>query len=77
MWKTKWMYKIRIAMLTACMMVGGTMFSGCGLTDIRDNLVSGALGAIEGASENFVGSLIIDFNEWIESVPDAPLVDTP
>jgi hypothetical protein len=71
------MRKTRAALIAACMMGGCTMFSSCGLTDIRDNVVSGALGAVEVASADFVGSLLIDFNEWIEPTPDAPLIDTP
>ena len=75
MFNARFLRKMRFAVLSVCV-AGGTMFTSCGLTDIRDNLISGALGGIEGAAENWVSALIIDLNEIFEATPDTP-IDTP
>lgn len=66
--------KMKAALAAAGILAGGTV-SSCA-TDIRDSLVSGALGAVKGASGDFVDGLIIDVNEIFEATPDEP-IDTP
>ena len=77
MLKSRTLVKINAAAIACAMLVGGTLFSGCNITDIRDSLIAGSLSAVEGAANNAVGSLLINFNEIFESTPDNPLVDTP
>ena len=67
--------KARLALLTTCVVAGSTVCS-CGLTDIRDNLIAGALAGIKGATTNWVDGIIPDLNEIIEAMPDNP-IDTP
>lgn len=67
--------RIRTGLLTVCM-AGGTLFSSCGLGDIKDNLIAGALSGVKNSASIWVDGLIPDFNEFIEAVPDNP-VDTP
>ena len=74
---SRYVRKTKLALLTAFALAGGTVFTSCGWTDIRDSLIAGSLGAVEGASANWIGGLLIDFNEWIDPFPDAPLIDTP
>jgi len=59
-----------------CVALGSTVFTSCGATDIRDNLIEGALSAVKGAATSWVDGLLPDFNEFIEAVPDNP-IDTP
>lgn len=74
---SRFVRKTKLAALAAFAVAGGTMFGGCGLSDIKNNLVDGALAAVKGASTDFIGSFLVDFNEWIDPIPDAPLIDTP
>jgi|GEM_PF-2665914 len=62
--------------LMAAVLGGGTLFSSCGINDIQDNLIAGALAGVKGAATNWVDGLLIDFNEFVEAIPDNP-VDTP
>ena len=68
--------KAKLTLVAAMALVGGTVFTSCGLTDIRDNLISGALSGVKGAASNWIDGLLPDFNEFIEAVPDNP-IDTP
>jgi len=77
MLKSRILVKVKAIAIACAMLVGGTLFSGCNITDIRDSLIAGSLGAVQSAANNAVGSLIINFNELFESTPDNPLVDTP
>ena len=67
--------RARLAVLTVCVVAGSTVCS-CGLTDIRDNLIAGALAGIKGAATTWVDGIIPDLNEIIEAMPDNP-IDTP
>jgi len=77
MLKSRIQAKVNAAAVACAMLVGGTLFSGCNVTDIRDSLIQGGLGAVQDAANNAVGSLLINFNEIFEATPDNPLVDTP
>jgi len=77
MLKSLTLLKINTAVIACAMLVGGTLFSGCNISDIRDSLIAGSLSAVQGAANDVVGSLLIDFNEIFDPTPDAPLVDTP
>lgn len=73
--KLRFLHRAKLAAMTA-LLAGGTLFTSCGLTDIRDNLVAGALSGVKGAASGWVDGLIPDFNEFIEAIPDNP-IDTP
>jgi len=77
MLKSRTLVKMNAAAIACALLAGGTLFSGCNITDIRDSLITGSLSAVQGAANDVVGSLLIDFNELFESIPDAPLIDTP
>ena len=76
MFKPRYWIRVKLAVLTTFAVTGGAMFTSCGLSDIRDNLIAGALGAVEGAAANWVDGLLIDANEIFEATPDNP-IDTP
>jgi hypothetical protein len=67
----------RWAMMFFMAAAGSTVFSSCGLSDIKDSLVEGSLAGVKGAATNWVDGFILDLNELIDPFPDAPLVDTP
>ena len=77
MWKSRILAKVNAVAIACAILVGGTLFSGCNITDIRDSLIAGSLSAVQNAANNAVGSLLINFNEVFEATPDTPLVDTP
>ena len=68
--------KAKLALVTAMAFGGGTLFTSCGLTDIRDNLIAGALSGVKGTASTWIDGLLPDFNEFIEAIPDDP-IDTP
>lgn len=76
MFSSGFLRKAKLAVMTTFIAAGSTVFSSCGWTDVRDNLVAGALDAVSGASENWISSLIIDMNEIFEATPDTS-IDTP
>lgn len=76
MLKMRFARKAKLALLSTFAVAGSTMFSSCGMGDIWDNMVAGALAGVKGATTNWVDGLIIDFNEFVEATPDTP-IDTP
>jgi hypothetical protein len=62
-------------LLAACLLASSTVCS-CGLTDIKDNIIAGALAGVKGAATNWVDGFIVDLNEFFEAIPDTP-IDTP
>jgi len=68
--------KAKPALGVAMALAGGTLFTSCGLTDVRDNLIAGVLAGVKGSATTWVDGLLPDFNEFIEAVPDNP-IDTP
>jgi hypothetical protein len=67
----------RVIVFCYAAMYGSLTLLGCGLSDIRDSLVDGALNGVQGATTNWVDSFILDLNELIDPFPDQPLIDTP
>jgi hypothetical protein len=68
MFNARLLRRVRVVVFAAVGIAGSTLCS-CGLTDIRDNLVSGALGAVEDAAGNAINSLIPDFLEFFGTIP--------
>ena len=68
--------KAKFLLLTALMFGSGMLFSSCGLTDIRDNVIAGALAGVKGSTQSWVNGLIPDFNELMEAFSGNP-VNTP
>lgn len=71
MWMTRCIGKTKMALFMACALTGGTLFASCTMTDIRDNLIAGSLAAVRGAATNWVGSLFLDFTEFVQPFPGA------
>jgi hypothetical protein len=69
--------KVKLSLLTTLAITGGTLFTSCGLTDLKDNLIAGALAGVKNAATNWVDGAIMDLNEIVEATPDNPLIDTP
>lgn len=68
--------KAKLALLATCLMLGSTVCS-CGLVDIKDNIIAGALAAVKAAATDAVDSVLPNFNEFIDAIPDAAVVPTP
>lgn len=68
--------KVKLAS-AAMMLAGGSLFTSCGLSDIKDNLIAGSLAGVKSFATDFVDSLLINFNEIFDATPDNPLIPTP
>lgn len=67
--------KARLALMATCLVAGSSVCS-CGIADIKDNLIAGALAGVKGAATNWIDGILPDFNEFVEAIPDTP-IDTP
>ena len=68
--KSRILSKARMGAFLCATLAGGTLFSGCSLTDVRDSLVDGSLSAIQGAASNVVDSILVNFNEFFAPIPE-------
>lgn len=75
MLKSRLLHKVKTVALVYAMLAGGSMFwfGGCTLNDIRDSLTKGALGAVQGAAQNWIGSSIVDLREVFDPIWDNPI----
>jgi len=52
--------KVKLTLVATMMLGSGTLFTSCGLADVKDNLVAGALSAVKGSAATWVDDLIPD-----------------
>ena len=52
--KKRFARKAKLALAMAMALAGGTVFTSCGLSDIKNNLIAGALGAVKTVTQNWV-----------------------
>jgi len=75
MLRVRFLRKVTLALLTTSALAGGTVFTSCGPTDIRDNLLAGALAGVKGAATNWIDGLLPDFNEFVGAIPKTPVIN--
>ena len=69
MWMARCVRKTKMALFMAFALAGGTVFTSCTMTDVKDNLIAGSLAAVRGAATNWIGSLFVDFTEFVQPFP--------
>lgn len=62
---------IKAAFVACCTLGAGTVFAPCSLTDLRDSVIKGGLGAVEGAAKDALDSILVNFNEFFSPIPPA------
>lgn len=64
-----WIRTIKITL--AGLLTTGMLFgTGCGMTDIRDNIVAGGLGFVKAFTGDLLDAALPDVNEIFNAVPD-------
>jgi hypothetical protein len=77
MFNSRFVRRVKIVMITSLAITGGAMFQACGMNQIKDALVAGALAGVQASTSGWVSSLIPDLNPVFDPLLDQPVVQTP
>jgi len=78
--KSRTLRRLNLSAMVGCAMMAGSVFSSaCTLTDLRDNIISGSLGAVKTYVGNFWGALFPTPQEVIDlaQANGVPIPDPP
>lgn len=65
---TGWIHRVKMAALS--LLTAGMLFGpGCGLTDIRDNMVAGGLGFVKSMTTDVLDLVVPNLDELFPSIP--------
>lgn len=63
-----WIQRMKLTALA--LLTAGTLFGpGCGMTDIRDSMVSGGLGFVKTMTTEFLDMAVPNLDEMFPSIP--------
>lgn len=62
-----WIRRVKFAALT--MTAGMLLGTGCGLTDIRDNMVAGGLGFVKSMTTDVLDLVVPNLDELFPAIP--------
>lgn len=78
--RARTLFRLKITAMTLCTLMAGTVFAAsCTLTDIRDNIVAGSLGAVKAYTQSFWTTLVPDLKDAITIAQnnDVPIPNPP